>query len=96
VCLSSSAGEAPVRGWPAGRRSRAEELLDAGVPTLAIQGELDSFGRPAEFPPGSYELIPVPAADHGLSVARNAPITRADVLDLIVRTTGEWLDRVVN
>jgi predicted alpha/beta-hydrolase family hydrolase len=83
---------------PPGRpdRSRAEELLGAGVPTLVIQGERDSFGRPTEFPPGSYELIPVPAADHGLSVPRNVPITRADVLDLIVRTTGEWLDRMVN
>lgn len=77
-------------------RSRAEELLGAGVPTLVIQGEHDSFGRPAEFPPGSYELIPVPAADHGLSVPRNAPITRADVLDRVVTTTGEWLDRVMN
>lgn len=37
---------------PPGRpeKSRAEELLGAGVPTLVVQGGNDPFGRPAEFP----------------------------------------------
>lgn len=43
VCLSF-----PLH--PPGRpeRSRAPELLGAGVPTLVLQGEKDPFGRPAE------------------------------------------------
>jgi predicted alpha/beta-hydrolase family hydrolase len=83
---------------PPGRpeRSRAGELLEAGVPTLVVQGERDPFGQPEEFPPGSYELVPVPAADHGLAVPKNAPLTRADVLDLVVASTGTWLGAMVN
>ncbi|AYY15234.1 hydrolase [Actinobacteria bacterium YIM 96077] len=38
-------------------RSRAAELLGAGVPTLVVQGARDTFGRPDEFPadaPGGH------------------------------------------
>ncbi|MFI8238413.1 alpha/beta family hydrolase [Streptomyces sp. NPDC085866] len=37
---------------PPGRpeRSRADELLGAGVPTLVVQGGNDPFGKPDEFP----------------------------------------------
>ncbi|GAA2560034.1 MULTISPECIES: alpha/beta family hydrolase [Streptomyces] len=37
---------------PPGRpeKSRADELLGAGVPTLVVQGGNDPFGRPEEFP----------------------------------------------
>ncbi|MFC9854794.1 alpha/beta hydrolase family protein [Streptomyces prasinus] len=37
---------------PPGRpeKSRADELLGTGVPTLVVQGGNDPFGRPAEFP----------------------------------------------
>jgi predicted alpha/beta-hydrolase family hydrolase len=40
---------------PPGRpeRSRLDELLGAGVPTLVVQGERDPFGTPAEFPADS-------------------------------------------
>jgi uncharacterized protein len=31
-------------------KSRAEELLGSGVPTLVVQGGNDPFGKPAEFP----------------------------------------------
>lgn len=34
-------------------KSRKDELLGSGVPTLVVQGGHDPFGRPAEFPPGS-------------------------------------------
>ena len=39
---------------PPGRpeKSRADELLGAGVPTLVVQGGNDPFGRPEEFPDG--------------------------------------------
>lgn len=77
-------------------QSRAAELLGVGVPTLVIQGERDSFGGPDEFPPGPYEMIRVPGADHALAVPKTAPLSRAAVLDLVVAATGEWVKRVVD
>ncbi|MCX4456690.1 hydrolase [Streptomyces sp. NBC_01340] len=54
-------------------KSRADELLGAGVPTLVVQGGNDPFGKPEEFPKGSYELIEVPYGDHGFAVPMGVP-----------------------
>ncbi|MFJ1603549.1 alpha/beta family hydrolase [Streptomyces sp. NPDC088253] len=54
-------------------KSRADELLGTGVPTLVVQGGNDPFGKPAEFPKGSYELIEVPYGDHGFAVPVGVP-----------------------
>lgn len=40
-------------------KSRAEELLGAGVPTLVVQGGNDPFGKPGEFPDGEFGLVEV-------------------------------------
>jgi predicted alpha/beta-hydrolase family hydrolase len=81
---------------PPGRpeRSRLAELVGAGVPTLVVQGERDSMGRPEEFPEGT-DLAVVPAADHGLKVPARGPLTQAEALDLVVEATLEWLVRAV-
>lgn len=81
---------------PPGRpeKSRVEELSGAGVPTLVIQGERDSMGRPEEFPEGT-DLAVVPEADHGLRVPGRAPLSQAEALDLVVETVLEWLVREV-
>nr|WP_241833236.1 alpha/beta family hydrolase [Streptomyces caatingaensis] len=71
-------------------RSRADELLGAGVPLLVVQGARDPFGRPEEFPAGTAPVA-VPGADHGFAVARSAGVTQEDALALIVRAAGEWL-----
>lgn len=75
---------------PPGRpeRSRAEELLGAGVPRLVVQGERDSFGGPDEVRAVITEgepitIIPVPGADHSMRTAKSAAITPAEVRDLI-------------
>ncbi|MFD7698999.1 alpha/beta family hydrolase [Streptomyces caelestis] len=79
---------------PPGRpeRSRADELLGAGVPTLVVQGGNDPFGRPEEFPEGGFELVEVPHGDHGFAVPKRADITQdgavAVVTDAVVRWTG--------
>jgi predicted alpha/beta-hydrolase family hydrolase len=77
---------------PPGRpeRSRLDELLGAGVPTLVVQGERDSFGTPGEFP-GEVELVAVPHADHGLQVPRSAPLSQAEALGLVVGAARSWL-----
>lgn len=51
-------------------RSRFAELAGVAVPTLVVQGENDSFGRPAEFPEGSFTLVPVPHANHSMAVPK--------------------------
>lgn len=84
---------------PPGRpeRSRVAELENAGVPTLVIQGENDSMGRPEEFPAGlaRVDLAVVPGADHGLKVARSAPVSQEEALEIVVESALEWLVREV-
>ncbi|MFG2878401.1 alpha/beta family hydrolase [Streptomyces sp. NPDC048337] len=78
---------------PPGRpeKSRAEELLGAGRPTLVVQGGRDPFGRPEEFPQGPYELVEVPYGDHGFAVPKKAELTQDEALGLITEAVGEWL-----
>lgn len=78
---------------PPGRpeKSRAEELLGAGVPTLVVQGGNDPFGRPEEFPEGSYELIEVPYGDHGLAVGKRAPLDQAEALKIVSDGVVTWI-----
>ncbi|MFE2044643.1 alpha/beta family hydrolase [Streptomyces sp. NPDC059477] len=77
---------------PPGRpeKSRAAELLGAGVPTLVVQGGNDPFGRPGEFPGGDYELVEVPAADHGLAVPRRAGISQDEAVTIITDRVAAW------
>ncbi len=81
---------------PPGRpaKSRVDELTGAGVPTLVVQGERDSMGRPEEFPEG-IDLAVVPGGDHGLRVPAAGPLTQAEAMDLVVESTLEWLVREV-
>ncbi|MFJ3581099.1 alpha/beta family hydrolase [Streptomyces sp. NPDC090127] len=78
---------------PPGRpeKSRADELLGTGLPTLVVQGGNDSFGKPEEFPEGAYRLVEVPFGDHGFAVAKRAPVTPDETLGLIVREVSAWI-----
>ncbi|EGX61405.1 hypothetical protein SZN_02602 [Streptomyces zinciresistens K42] len=77
---------------PPGRpeRSRAAELLGAGVPTLVVQGADDPFGRPGEFPAGDFELVEVAYADHGLAVPRRAPLGQDEAVALVTDAVVRW------
>ncbi|MGW1981200.1 alpha/beta hydrolase family protein [Streptomyces collinus] len=77
---------------PPGRpeKSRADELLGAGVPTLVVQGGADPFGRPAEFPEGDHELVEVPHGDHGFAVPRRAAVTQEEALDVLTAAVLTW------
>jgi uncharacterized protein len=77
---------------PPGRpdRSRAEELAGSGVPTLVVQGARDPFGGPGELPAGPH-VVPVPYADHGFAVPSAAPVTQAEVLDLVAGEVAGFL-----
>ncbi|MEU6351654.1 alpha/beta family hydrolase [Streptomyces sp. NPDC047072] len=77
---------------PPGRpeKSRAEELLGSGVPTLVVQGGNDPFGRPEEFPDGSHELVEVPYGDHGFVVPKRAEVTQEAALAVITEAVLKW------
>ncbi|GAA2106131.1 hypothetical protein GCM10009841_25530 [Microlunatus panaciterrae] len=89
VCLSF-----PLH--PPGRpeRSRAPELLGAGVPRLVIQGERDTFGGPDEVRLAAQgeniRIIAVPGAGHGLGVAKSAPFSASQVKQLIVDAVADF------
>ncbi|WP_217246508.1 alpha/beta family hydrolase [Streptomyces sp. AC602_WCS936] len=78
-------------------KSRADELLGAGVPTLVVQGGNDPFGRPEEFPEapavsgGTYDLIEIPYGDHGFAVPKRAEITQERALELITEGVAKWV-----
>ncbi|MFF0587981.1 alpha/beta family hydrolase [Streptomyces sp. NPDC003781] len=75
-------------------KSRADELLGTGVPTLVVQGGNDPFGRPAEFPEapaGTYDLIEVPHGDHGFAVPKRAEIGQEQALELITGGVAQWV-----
>ncbi|WP_338700289.1 alpha/beta family hydrolase [Streptomyces sp. Q6] len=75
-------------------KSRADELLGAGVPTLVVQGGNDPFGRPAEFPepagPAPYEIVEVPYGDHGFAVPKRADLTQDEALAVLTDAVVAW------
>ncbi|MBB4983137.1 MULTISPECIES: alpha/beta hydrolase family protein [Streptomyces] len=78
---------------PPGRpeRSRAEELLTTGLPTLVVQGGNDTFGRPEEYPEGPYELVEIPYGDHGFAIPKRAPLTQDEALAVLVDGVTKWI-----
>ena len=78
---------------PPGRpeKSRLDELVGAGVPTLVLQGERDAFGAPDAFPRkrGSYDVIAVPGADHSFRVTK--PHDHGVTLAALAARAGDWL-----
>ncbi|MFI1395101.1 alpha/beta family hydrolase [Streptomyces sp. NPDC020681] len=77
---------------PPGRpeKSRADELLGAGLPTLVVQGGNDPFGKPAKFPEGTYELVEIPHGDHGFAVPKRAGVTEAETVRTITDAVRGW------
>lgn len=78
---------------PPGRpeKSRADELLSTGVPTLVVQGGNDPFGRPEEFPAGPYELREVPYGDHGFAVPKKSGLDEAGAMGVLTGAVAKWL-----
>ncbi|MFI1245611.1 alpha/beta family hydrolase [Streptomyces anulatus] len=72
-------------------RSRADELLGAGVPTLVVQGGNDPFGRPDEFPPGPYALAEVDHGDHGFAVPKRSGATEEQTMRVVTDAVAGWI-----
>ncbi len=81
---------------PPGRpeSSRVDELAGVRVPSLVVQGEVDPFGRPEEFP-ADQQIVVVPSADHAFKVPRRAELSQDDVRGLIVEAALEFIVREV-
>jgi hypothetical protein len=73
-------------------KSRADELVTTGLPTLVVQGATDPFGTPAEFPalPDTHRLVALPAGNHDFAVRKG----EAPVLDAIVDAVAGWIGRI--
>lgn len=82
---------------PPGRpeKSRKDELLASGVPTLVVQGGNDPFGRPAEFPPGQYRIAEVPHGDHGFAVPKRSGVTEDQAMEILTSAVTGWLAGIV-
>jgi len=81
---------------PPGRleKTRLDELLGAGVPTMVVQGENDTMGKPGEFP-DHLDLSVVPGGDHGFKVPAKGPISQDEAMDIVVEATLEWIVREI-
>ncbi|WP_139980785.1 alpha/beta family hydrolase [Nocardioides litoris] len=75
-------------------KSRLDELRGARLPTLVVQGERDTMGRPEEFP-DDVEVVPVPGADHSFVVPKRGVLSQDDALDLLVEAVLGWIVREV-
>jgi hypothetical protein len=74
-------------------KSRATELLGAGVPRLVLQGSKDTFGTPAEIREAmgtepDIRLVELPGADHGFRVAKAASFSAADLRARVLAEVG--------
>lgn len=78
-------------GKPA--KSRIDELLGTGLPTLVVQGAVDPFGTPAEFPPlpQGHRLVALPAGGHEFAVRKE----QTPVLDEITLAVADWIDTLL-
>ena len=82
---------------PPGRpeKSRVDELTGAGVPTLVVQGERDSMGRPGGVPRGHRPRPSSPPPTTGSGCRRRGPLSQAEALEVVVEAVLEWLVREV-
>jgi uncharacterized protein len=71
------------------------ELLAVTKPALILQGGLDPFGRPSQFPrlPDYMRLVEIPATNHMFATTR--PHESESPLTLITATVADWVGRVV-
>lgn len=61
------------------------------MPTLVVQGGNDPFGKPGEFPPGSYTLAEVPHGDHGFAVPKRSGLTEEQAMGILTEAVTGWL-----
>jgi hypothetical protein len=69
-------------------------MPDAAHPcALVVQGAVDPFGTPGEFPPlpASHRLVALRAGGHGFTVGKR----ETPVLGDLTRAVGDWIDSLL-
>ncbi len=74
--------------------SRASELLDAGLPTLVVQGGATRSADSRSSP--TVRRSEVPEADHGFAVPKKAARTHEETLTRLTDAVAKWLDRIAH
>jgi uncharacterized protein len=71
------------------------ELVAVTAPALVVQGGLDPFGRPTDFPPlpDTMRLVEIPETNHMFAGVRRAG--SENPLDLITGAVTDWLEQVI-
>ena len=77
-------------------KSRAAELLTAGVPRLVLQATKDSFGTPEEIRAAmgaapDVRIVELPGVDHGFRVAKGVGFSPADLRFRLVAEVTDFL-----
>jgi uncharacterized protein len=75
-------------------QSRADELTGAGVTTLVVQGDRDTFGAPDAFP-STVDLAVIPGADHGFATLKRGTLSQEEALGVLVEAVLEWITREI-
>jgi hypothetical protein len=73
------------------------ELLAAGLPMLIVQGGIDPYGRPGQFPPlpPSARLIEVPHANHTFATPRGRGEPVTPPISIITDAVTTWVAEVL-
>jgi predicted alpha/beta-hydrolase family hydrolase len=75
-------------------KSRADELLGTGLPTLVVQGARDPFGAPEEFPKlpaRTHRLVGLPSGNHAFAVRKSED----EVLPELVAAVRGWIEKAL-
>jgi uncharacterized protein len=71
------------------------ELLATGLPMLIVQGGLDPYGRPAQFPPlpADTTLIEVPYGNHTFGVPWGRGMSSSEPMSIITDAVTSWTEQ---
>jgi predicted alpha/beta-hydrolase family hydrolase len=70
------------------------ELLSVRLPALVVQGGLDPFGRPAQFPPlpDTMRLVEIPGTNHMFAPVQSGRFVSS--LTMITEAVTAWIDEL--
>ena len=75
-------------------KSRADELTGTGLPTLVVQGAVDPFGNPSEFPalpPTTHRLVGLAAGGHEFAVRKS----QEPVIGAVTDAVATWIKTLI-
>jgi predicted alpha/beta-hydrolase family hydrolase len=86
-----------VLAYPLLGPGSSTELLSVRLPALVVQGGLDPFGRPAQFPalPDTMRLVEIPGTNHMFAPTLSGqPGQSQSSLAMIAEAVTDWIDQL--